>query len=176
MSEQQLKNPNLQVRSPSQLAILAQAREKAKIVRAENARLKQEERDLIKMEKERAKAVKALDIKQRYAKLNELDSEPQEEPSESESEPPAPTPAPQPAAPKTKKTKKKKPSKQKVVMVSDSDSSESEEEEQIIYMKKPKTKKKPKVVYRDESPPPAAPPKYRYIQPEHEELYKKMFS
>jgi len=155
-----MSNPNLQTRSPAQLAILSQAREKAKAVRAENAKLKQQERDLIKLEKERAKQDKAKDIEERYAKLkSQEETEPEPEP---EPEPPTPVP----------KKKTKKPAKQKVVMVSDTDTSESEEE-QIVYVKKPKIKKPPKIVYREESPPA---PKYRYIQPEHEELYKKMFS
>ncbi len=42
------KNPNLQMRSPAQLQILAQAREKAKIVRAENAKIKGEEGEGLK--------------------------------------------------------------------------------------------------------------------------------
>ncbi len=172
MSEQ--KNPNLQTRSPAQLAILSQAREKAKAVRAENAKLKQQERDLIKLEKERAKQDKAKDIEERYAKLksSRVAPAPQEE-TEPELEP-EPEPEPEPPTPVPKK-KTKKPAKQKVVMVSDTDTSE-EEEEQIVYVKKPKIKKPPKIVYREESPPAPPAPKYRYIQPEHEELYKKMFS
>jgi len=110
------------------------------------------------LEKERAKQDKAKDIEERYAKLKS------QEETEPEPEPEPPTPVP--------KKKTKKPAKQKVVMVSDTDISESEEE-QIVYVKKPKIKKPPKIVYREESPPA---PKDRYIQPEHEELYKKMFS
>jgi len=150
-------------RSPEQLAILAQARVKAQAVRSENAKLKSQERELEKLEKQQEKENRKKNVTERMAKLKgTVETEPEHEPVEEEEEP-----LPKPI----KKPIKKKP-KQKIVEVSDSD---SEDEEQIVYIKKSKPKK---VVYREERPVPAEPPKpvYRHIRAEHADLYKRMFT
>jgi hypothetical protein len=191
MSESSSKNPNLQNRSPHQLAILAQAREKAKIVRAENAKIRNQEKELIKLEKDKAKEEKKKDIKNRYAKLKDepIEAESAEPIEEAESAEPEPTPSQLSVPnsnlkPKTK-PKTKKPIKKKVVVVDESDSS-SEEEEEVVYVKKPKkskpkTKKVKKIIYEsssddDEVQSKPTKPTRKYIKPEHESLYHQMFT
>tara|TARA_R110000765_G_scaffold83903_2_gene162705 strand:- start:319 stop:825 length:507 start_codon:yes stop_codon:yes gene_type:complete len=162
------KNPNLQSRSPAQLAILAQAREKAKIVRSDNAKLKAQEREVIKLEKEQEKIDKKKNIADRMNKLKPAPVVESEVESDNESEVEVEVPKPKPTKAVVKKKKK-----QRVVEVSDSD---EEEEEEIVYVKKAKPKR---IVYREEAPVrQAQPPKpeYRYIKAEHADLYKRMFS
>jgi hypothetical protein len=172
MSDQTQKNPNLQSRSPAQLAILAQARERAKVVRSDNAKLKAQEREVLKLEKDKAKEDKKKDITER---MNKLKANPivlqEEEIEETEAEPPTPAPAPAPApAPTIKKSIKKK--KKVVVYVSDS---ESEEEQEIVYVTKPKVKKAPRIVHVEPEKAKPEQPQRKYLRPEHEALYQKMF-
>jgi len=146
-------------RSPQQLEILAKARAKAQIVRAENADLKRKEKELAKAEKEKEKADRKKSITERYAKLKDppLEAEPYEsDDTEVVEQPPKPKPKP-----KVKKTKKR------VVVVPQSES-ESEDEE-VVYVAAPRKKKAPKerVVYAPENPP--APPD------PFNGMYEKMF-
>jgi hypothetical protein len=152
-------------RSPEQLAILAQARIKAQAVRSENAKLKSQERELAKLEKDKEKENRKKNVTDRMAKLKGT-PEPEEGSIEEEAIEEEAEPAPKPI----KKTKKKP--KQKIVEVSDSEDSE---EEEIVYIKKAKPKR---VVYREERPVPVEPPKpvYRHIRAEHADLYKRMFT
>ena len=152
-------------RSPEQLAILAQARVKAQAVRSENAKLKAQEREVAKLEKQQEKENRKKNVTERMAKLKgTVEHEPVEPEPVEEEEVDEPLPKP------IKKPIKKKP-KQKIVEVSDSDS----EEEEIVYIKKSKPKK---VVYREERPVPVEQPKpvYRHIRAEHADLYKRMFT
>jgi len=175
------KNPNLQNRSPAQLSILAAAREKAKLVRSENAKLKAAEKEVLKMEKEKEKEDKKKDIATRMDKLKgkaveETEPEPEPEAIDQHSEDElevAPTPK---AVKRIKKTTKKK-----VVVVEESDSSEDEE---IVYVTKSKPKPRRKVYkeHIEEEPVPVSKPvdipnakQRKYVRPQHEHLYQKMF-
>ena len=146
-------------RTPQQNEILAKAREKAKLVRAENAKLKQQEKELVKAEKE----AKKKDIQERYKKLKGV---PEVVDDEDEVEVPVRRTDPKP---KVKKTKKK--------IVEISDSEEEEEEEEIIYVKKQKKKPpvKKKVIYQEEPEIPAHIP----IDPRQERfdrMYNNLFT
>jgi hypothetical protein len=167
------KNTNLQQRSPAQLAILAQAREKAKIVRAENSKLKQEEKEVMRLEKIKQKEDKKKELADRMNKVK--GTEPVEE-TETEPEPePIAEPELTPSQVSTPNSvKPKRAPKKKIVVVEQSDS----EEEEIVYVTKPKSRKK-KVIYQPDPVPVNTVPKQpqrKYVRPQHEHLYQKMFN
>ena len=173
------KNPNLQNRSPAQLSILAAAREKAKLVRSENAKLKAAEKEVLKMEKEKEKEDKKKDIAARMNKVKgkaveETEPEPEPEAIQQHSEDElevAPTPKP------VKRIKKA--TKKKVVVVEESDS--SDEEQEIVYVTKSKPRRKVYKEHIEEEPVPVSKPvdipkaQRKYVRPQHEHLYQKMF-
>ncbi len=178
------KNTNLQQRSPAQLAILAQAREKAKIVRAENAKLKQEEKEVMRLEKIKQKEDKKKELADRMNKVK--GTEPPVEETETEPEPePIAEPELTPSQVSTPNSVKPKPKpkrapKKKIVVVEQSDS--DSEEEEIVYVTKPKSRKK-KVIYHEHPEPVPEPvntapkqPQRKYVRPQHEHLYQKMFN
>ena len=131
------KNPNLQARTPEQLAVLEKARLKAVQVRKENAELKRKEKELAKVEKEKEKAERKKKIESKYKQLKETKTELVEEeyipnPPQEKAPSPIETEVDEPA-PKLERQKPVKKTKKKVIVVEES---ESEEEEEIVYVKK----------------------------------------
>jgi len=162
------KNPNLQQRTPEQLAVLSKAREKALAVRKENAELKRKEKELAKIEKEKEKATRKKNIETKYKALKEPKSKDdlveeeyvpeattkQKPASPVETEVDEPEPEPEPV--KLERQKPVKKSKKKVVVVEESES-ESDEEEVVYIKKKPARKtalrqRRVQYIERDEEP------------------------
>ncbi len=169
MTEQQKE------RSAAQLEILAKAREKAKLVRAENAKLKAQEKEIAKMEKEKDKEDRKAKVN---AKMKELKPEPKEELKEEEyvAEESSDEEVEQVVRKVVKKTKPKPKKKPKKIVYIEGTESESSEDEHVVMVKKSKPKRRVVHSHIPTDEPPAPPPTLQPQMSQSQMYFEKFFN